>query len=105
MGRLLESFVGRQIISQGAWTDVDLSFRHYRDKEQIEVDLVVALGTRIWGIEVEAASSKDGRGLARLADSCSSEFETAALLHACRDVLSIPTSVRLQCPPSASRNR
>ena len=38
-GRLLESWVVQQIISQAGWTDPDLRFWHYRDKDQVEVEI------------------------------------------------------------------
>ncbi len=40
MGHLLESFVVQQVIYQAGWTDSDVQFHHYRDKDQMEVDLV-----------------------------------------------------------------
>ena len=46
MGRLLESFVVQQLIAQAAWTDPNgpaLRFWHYRDKDQVEVDIVTLL--------------------------------------------------------------
>ncbi len=54
-----------------AWTNPDLRFWHYRDKDQVEVDLVMTRGQRTWGTEVKAAgafTSGDGCGLIRLAD-------------------------------------
>ena len=90
MGHLLESFVVQQLAAQAAWTDPDLRFWHYRDKDQVEVDVVVTRGSRTWGIEVKASATLaagDGRGLARLADRCGGDFESGVLLHAGRDVL------------------
>jgi predicted AAA+ superfamily ATPase len=46
MGHLLESFVVQQIIAQSAWTDPDLRFWHYRDKDKVEVDLVITKGSK-----------------------------------------------------------
>ena len=37
MGHLLESFVVQQLVAQAGWTDPDLRFWHYRDKDQVEV--------------------------------------------------------------------
>ena len=57
----------QQLIAQAAWTDPDLEFWHYRDKDQVEVDLVMTRGARTWGLEIKASSSfsaRDGRGLA-----------------------------------------
>jgi predicted AAA+ superfamily ATPase len=83
-GHLLESFVVQQIIAQAGWTDPDLRFWHYRDKDQIEVDLVVTRGREVWGIEVKASAtvtSSDGHGLRRLADQCGKDFRGGALLY------------------------
>ena len=78
MGYLLESFVVQQLIAQAAWTDPDLRVWHYRDKDQVEVDLVVTRGRKVWGLEVKAAgtlAAGDGRGLVRLAERCGEDFQ------------------------------
>ena len=65
MGHLLESFVVQQLMAQATWTEPDLRFWHYRDKDQVEVDVVLTRGQKTWGIEVKAASAltaKDGQG-------------------------------------------
>ncbi|MFK7994343.1 MAG: DUF4143 domain-containing protein, partial [Granulosicoccus sp.] len=46
MGHLLESFVVQQVISQVGWTNEDLQYQHYRDKDQLEVDLVITQGKK-----------------------------------------------------------
>ena len=77
MGHLLESFVVQQTIAQAGWTDGDLRFHHYRDKDQVEVNLVIVRGRDTWGIEVKASASvshRDGRGLRRLAEACGDDF-------------------------------
>ena len=84
MGRLLASFVVQQVIAQSAWTDPDLQFWHYRDKDKVEVDLVVTRGASTWGIEVKSSasvSSSDGQGLARLAARCGDNFEFGVILY------------------------
>ena len=84
-GHLLESFVVQQLIAQAGWTDPDLRFWHYRDKDQVEVDLVITHGRRTWGVEVKAAATvtpADGRGLRRLAEQCGKDFQGGVLLHA-----------------------
>ncbi len=90
MGRFLESFVIEQIITQGAWTDTDLEFWHYRDKDRVEVDLVITKGSKVWGIEVKSSMSvtpRDGQGLARLSDRCGTNFVAGVVLYAGRSVL------------------
>ena len=61
-----------------------------RDKDQAEVDVVVARGRQTWGVEVKAAGAvapRDGRGLVRLADRGRGGFESGVVLYAGRDVL------------------
>ena len=48
-GHLLEFFVLQQLIAQAGWTDPDLRFWHYRDKDKVEVDCVITRGRDVWG--------------------------------------------------------
>ena len=83
-GHLLESFVVQQLIAQAGWTDPDLRFWHYRDKDQVEVDLVITRGRRTWGVEVKSAAtvtSADGSGLRRLAEQCGDDFQAGMILY------------------------
>ena len=83
-GHLLESFVVQQLIAQAGWTDLDLRFWHYRDKDQVEVDLIITRGRQTWGVEVKASSTvtpSDGQGLRRLAEQCGKDFQGGILLH------------------------
>jgi len=92
MGHLLESFVVQQIVAQAAWTDPDLRFWHYRDKDQVEVDLVITRGEKVWGIEVKASRSvnaRDARGLDRLAEISGKDFQGGCVLYDGRDVMPI----------------
>ena len=103
MGHLLESFVVQQLIAQATWTEPDLRFWHYRDKDQVEVNVVLTRGRKTWGIEVKAAgalTAKDGRGLVRLADRCGENFESGALLYAGRDRLPLADERILAVPLS-----
>ena len=84
MDRLLESFVVQQLIAQGAWTDPDLRFWHYRDRDRTEVSLVITRGREVWGIEVKASRSvvpRDARGLARLAAAAGDDFRAGIVLY------------------------
>lgn len=84
-GHLLETFVLQQLTAQAGWTDPDLSFWHYRDKDQVEVDIVITRGRRTWGVEVKATATPtlaDISGLRRLAAQCGDDFGGGLLLHA-----------------------
>lgn len=104
MGLLLESFVVQQLIAQAAWTDPELRFWHYRDKDQVEVDVVMTKANKVWGIEVKSAMSPgtgDGKGLARLANVCGDDFQQGILLYAGADLLPLPDKRMLAVPLSA----
>lgn len=108
MGRLLESFAVQQIIAQGAWTDPDLQFWHYRDKDQVEVALVLTHGQKTWGIEVKAAATldpRDGQGLRRLAAACGEDFQSGQLLYNGSEVLPLRGERILAVPISSFGDR
>lgn len=104
MGRLLESFVVQQLVAQASWTDPDLRFWHYRDKDQAEVDVVMTRGRSVWGVEIKAAGALaggDGRGLARLAAICGADFRQGVLFHTGTDLLPMADERMLAAPLSA----
>jgi uncharacterized protein len=101
MGHLLESFAVQQIISQGSWTDPDLRFWHYRDKDKVEVDLVITRARAVWGIKVKAAASvceRDVRGLQRLAAQSGTDFRSGILLYTGANILTLGKGPFLAVP-------
>jgi len=101
MGHLLESFVIQQLIAQAAWTDPALRFWHYRDKDKVEVDLVITRGSMTWGVEVKAAASlnkKDTKGLTRLSDQCGEDFQGGIVLYNGLDTLPLGNTPFLAVP-------
>ena len=106
MGRLLESFTVQQLIAQAAWTDPTgpaLRFWHYRDKDKVEVDVVMTQANAVWGIEVKAAMSLargDGAGLTRLAQACGKDFQQGILLYGGTDPLPLADKRMLAVPLS-----
>ena len=101
MGHLLESFAVQQVITQASWTDPDLRFWHYRDKDQVEVDLVITHGQKVWGLEMKASASvnkHDGKGLSRLAAQCGENFQSGILLYTGRDCLPVGNTPFLAVP-------
>ncbi len=83
-GAVLESFVVQQLICQSGWLEDDLVFSHYRDKEKVEVDLVIEKGRNVWGVEVKRTATlnkKDGAGLSKLAAQAGSQFRGGILLY------------------------
>lgn len=91
-GALLESHVVEQLIAQASWSDPELRFSHYRDKDQVEVDLVIERGQELWGVEVKRSASiqaKDAAGLARLADQAGNGFRGGMLIYTGRHCLKL----------------
>lgn len=83
-GHLVESFAVQQLIAQAAWTNPEIEFWHYRDRDQVEVDAVITRGRKTWGVEVKAAariSPSDGAGLRRLAEQCGKDFQGGMILY------------------------
>jgi predicted AAA+ superfamily ATPase len=89
-GYLLESFIVQQLIAQAGWTDSQLRFWHYRDKDKIEVDCVITRGRKVWGVEVklsQSVSKSDTKGLQRLADYANANFQSGIVFYSGEDML------------------
>lgn len=84
-GQMLETFVYNELKRQASWHENELTFFHYRDKDQYEVDLVIEqVGGQVAGVEVKAASTvreKDFRGLKRLRQATSRAFSAGVVLY------------------------
>ncbi len=68
-GRRLETFVYQELRRLSSWQDAGIAFHRFRDKDQVEVDVVLESEARVAGVEVKAAStvtSDDFRGLRKL---------------------------------------
>jgi predicted AAA+ superfamily ATPase len=103
-GPVLESFAVQQLICEASWIDTDLQFFHYRDKDQLEVDLVIEQGKNVWGVEVKKAASiqhKDGAGLSRLAAHAGSHFKGGMLLYTGNNFLPLAQANCFAVPISA----
>jgi len=85
LGQLLETFVLQELRRQASWYEAPIAFHHLRDKDGLEVDIVLEAGARlIAGIEVKASATvtaKDFRGLHKLKDSAGKGFAGGVLLY------------------------
>jgi len=84
-GLVLESFVYNELRKQAVWIEEPLNFYHYRDKDKVEVDVIIenAMGDCV-AIEVKAAatlSGKDFSGLKRFQSVAGDRFKIGALLY------------------------
>ncbi len=100
-GHLLESFVLQQLIAQAGWTDPDLRFWHYRDKDQVEVDVVMTRGSMVWGVEIKASATlhhSDGNGLRRLAAQSGNDFQSGIIFYDGSTILQLDGAKILAVP-------
>ncbi len=85
LGALLETFVVQELARQASGRAEPLSFFHYRDRDDFEVDVVIERGARsVAGVEVKAAASvneSDFRGLRKLKQAAGSAFAHGVVLY------------------------
>ena len=85
LGPLFECFVHGELAKAIALTDETIAVTHYRDKDGVEVDLVLERSPgAVVGIEIKAAATvrpRDFRGLRRLRQSTGESFACGVLLH------------------------
>ena len=85
LGPLLECFVHAEIAKASALSDETTVVSHYRDKDRVEVDLVLERSPdRVVGIEVKAGATvrpRDFRGLERLRSAAGDGFACGIVLH------------------------
>lgn len=85
LGQLLETFIYQEIRRQAGWRIDHIAFHHFRDKDGVEVDLVLERGGRhVAGIEVKASATvtaADFRGLRKLKDAAGERFSAGVVLY------------------------
>lgn len=84
-GGLFEAFVAAEIRRQLVWAETDALLFHFRDRNGLEVDLVLEDSHRkVAGIEVKASrtvGASEFRGLAALRDKLGERFRLGVLLY------------------------
>ena len=85
LGAMLETFVFGELRRHASWHDADLRFFHFRDRDGVEVDIVIEHGAaQLAGIEVKAAATvteSDFRGLRKLRDAVGDRFVCGVVLY------------------------
>ncbi len=85
LGQLLETFVFQELRRQASWHENPMTFHHFRDKDGLEVDIVLESSNQhIAGIEVKAAATvtpRDFRGLRKLRESSGKNFSAGIVLY------------------------
>jgi len=85
LGRLLETFVFQELRRQASWHTPLFRFFHFRDKDGVEVDIVIERGARLLaGVEVKAAATvtaRDFRGMRKLKQAAGPRFAAGVVLY------------------------
>jgi predicted AAA+ superfamily ATPase len=110
----LECHVYAEFLRLASWSEDSYELCMYRDKDQREVDVVIANGLgQLVGVEVKAAASAqaaDGAGLRRLASQAAYRFLGGVILydgihclpmgsHAGRPIWALPLASLWHAPP------
>ncbi len=84
LGQLLETFVFQELKRQASWRDTPVQFYHFRDKDGVEVDIVIEKAGLVAGVEIKAAATvvkKDFRGLKKLLETAGERFASGVVLY------------------------
>lgn len=85
LGQLLETFVFQELRRQASWHDNAMTFFHFRDRDGLEVDIVIEMGAaRLAGVEVKASATvtnADFRGLRKLKEAAGKRFAGGIVLY------------------------
>lgn len=85
LGQMLETFVFSELRRQASWHEESVSFHHFRDKDGVEVDLVLeGFGQRLAGVEVKASATitaSDFHGLKKLKEAVGDRFAAGVVLY------------------------
>lgn len=85
LGQLLETFVFQELRRQATARDEQIAFSHFRDKDGVEVDIVIERGANaVAGVEVKASATvtaADFRGLRKLKETSGKRFAGGVVLY------------------------
>lgn len=90
LGQLLETFIYQELRKYADWHDEEISFYHFRNKDKVEVDIIIEQGRQLVGIEIKAAATvtqSDFKGLYKLKDACGNQFSAGAVFYDGENIL------------------
>lgn len=99
-GQLLETFVFQELRRQASWLPEPPTFSHFRDKEGIEVDIILEQGGQLAALEVKASATvtpADFRGLRKLHQALGDRFTAGVVLY--DGEISLPFGERMWAVP------
>lgn len=84
LGQALETFVYQELRKHADWHDEELKFYHFRNKDKVEVDIIIEQGRQLAGIEIKAAATvtqSDFKGLNTLKKTCGKQFSAGVVFY------------------------
>ena len=85
LGPLLETFVLQELKRQASWRASPIVFYHFRDRDGVEVDMVLEQGAaKLAGVEVKASATvtaADFRGLRKLKEAAGRRFAGGVVVY------------------------
>ena len=90
LGQLLETFIYQELRKYADWHDEPLKFFHFRNKDKVEVDIIIAQGMKMAGIEVKASATVTGsdfKGLKKLKEACGKQFSAGIVFYDGENIL------------------
>ena len=85
LGHLLETFLYQELRRQASWHEEAVKFYHFRDKDAVEVDMILDVGGRkLAGVEVKSSATvtnADFRGLRKLQSGVADRFVAGVVLY------------------------
>lgn len=84
LGQLAETFVFQELQRQASWHEDRITFHHIRDRDGVEVDILMERGGYFVGVEVKTSASfkkHDLSGLKKLRTACGDRFKAGILLY------------------------
>jgi len=102
LGQLLETFIYQELRKYADWHEEALNFYHFRNKDKVEVDIIIEQGRRLAGIEIKATATvtkSDFKGLIKLQNACGERFSAGVVFYDGENILpfgnklfAVPTS-------------
>ena len=90
LGQLLETFIYQELRKYADWHDEALSFFHFRNKDKVEVDIIIEQNRKLVGIEIKAAATittSDFKGLRKLQDATAEQFAAGVVFYDGENIL------------------
>ncbi len=90
LGQMLETFIYQELRKQADWQDDELRFYHFRNKDKVEVDILIERGRQLAGIEIKASAtvtSSDFKGLKKLKEACGEQFAAGVVFYDGENIL------------------